>query len=461
MKVLIASRELSPFTKGGEIGNSVKDLALALKDQGCEVAFVLPAYSSFLEQMELSLLYEKDLSIGKDDFKVAFFKAEFSGIPLYLVYSSVLLLNDQAERSVFFCRLASILLRALEPPPDILIANDWDTGLLIPFAKEEVKDISTVFVIHNMSHGLVPLEKKEIVGLSDSYYEEEKIGFYGQISLLKAGIFFSDAVVTLSPTYAEEIQKPEFGAGVDKMLKDMNHKLYGILNGCNYNQWNPETDLFIKRRYSENDLDGKLVCKQDLIEKLKIADKTKAIYTPIIAMPTELEEHKGCSLVIRAASRLAEMNVIVAVLGKGDPIVENIFWELCSVYPDNFYLLKDTDQVTLHRLIAGADMVLIPSLFEPCGVTQMYAMRYGTLPIVRATGGLNDTVTDPTESFPGTGFKFYKADPYDMLKAIERAISTYKDAEMWKKMMKNAMKQRFLWSSCAKEYIRVFRKLKS
>ncbi len=459
MKVLIVSKELFPYTEG-ETANNVKELALALRNEGCEVTLVIPAYPFLLEQKELIPICNQNINIGEDEFRAVFFKTESSGLPVYLIYSPALFSKDQAESSVFFCKLVFLLIKkVLKRAPDILLANDWTTGLLMPLAKEEAKDSCGIFVIHNMAHGLIPSEKKHIIGLSEAYYREENMGFYGQISLLKAGIIYSDAIITLSPTYAKEIQTPEFGAGVDDVLRNASHKLYGILNGCNYTLWNPETDPFIKRCYSEDDLEGKLVCKKELLEELRIADSSNAVNIPIIAMPLELEEQNGCSLVISAANRLAEMGLIIISLGRGDPIVENLFCELKNIYPNNFYLLKRWDQITLHKLIAGADMLLIPSLFEPCGTVQMYGMRYGTLPIVRATGGLNDTVTDPEESFPGTGFKFYRADPFDMLKAIERALSAYKDKKIWTQMMKNAMKKRFLWSSTAKEYIKVFKEL--
>ena len=462
MRVFVVSKELSPFTSNKELGDNIKNLALALRDEGCRVSLVIPGYPSLLEQREPSLFCDQSLNIEGNSFRVIILRTEFFGIPLYFIYSPAIFSEDQAESALFFCKSVSLLVKMLDRPPDVLLANDWETGLLMPLLKEEVKSVSKIFIIHNMSHGLVPLEKKHILGLPESYYSEEEMGFYGQISLLKAGILYSDAIITSSPTYAKEIQRPEFGAGVDNILRDINHKLYGILNGCDYTRWNPETDLFIKECYSEHNLTGKLVCKEDLIKELKIADSLKDIQqTPILAMPMKLEEHKGCSLVIQAARRLAEMKLIIVALGKGDPILENLFWELSIIYPDTFYLLKKNDHVTLHKLIAGADMVLIPSLFEPCGVMQMYAMRYGTIPVVRATGGLNDTVIDPEESFPGTGFKFYKADPYDMVKAIERALSVYGNKEIWYKMVRNAMKQRFLWSSCAKQYVKIFKKLQA
>ncbi len=459
MRVLVVSKELSPFTDDKELGDNIKNLALALRDEGCKVNLMIPGYPSLLDQREASLFCAQSLNIGGNSFRISILRTEFFGIPLYLIYSPAIFSEDQAEGALFFCKFVSLFVKMLDRPPDILLANNWETGLLMPLLKEEMKSISKIFVIHNISHGFVPLGKKYILGLPESYYEE--MGFYGQISLLKAGILYSDAIITSSPTYAKEIHRPEFGAGLDNILRDLNHKLYGILNGCDYTQWNPETDLFIKKCYSEHELSGKLVCKEELIKELKIGNSLKNIQTPILAMPMKLEEHKGCSLVIQAARRLAEMNLIIVALGRGDPIIENLFWELSIIYPDTFYLLKRDDQVTFHKLIAGADMVLMPSLFEPCGVMQMYAMRYGTIPVVRATGGLNDTVIDPEESFPGTGFKFYKADPYDMVKAIERALSVYGNKEIWYKMVRNAMKQRFLWSSCAKQYVKIFKKLQA
>lgn len=474
MRILIASAELAPFAKVGGLGDTVKDLALALRDEGCDVELVIPGYLQVLEdKKDIFPIFNGNIEIGGDSLELRIFRSDFSGIPLYLINNPEMFsrkgiygdeegeYKDNAERFIFFCHSIPVLLNTLGRSPDVLLANDWHTGLLMPFIKEgKIKNTSGVFVIHNMIHGLVHPEKIHIIGLPESYYGTDGLEFYGNMSLLKAGIVYSDAIITVSPTYAKEIQEPEFGAGLDGLMRSVSHKIHGILNGADYETWNPEKDRYIKANYSLDNIEGKRLCKQDLINEMNLADYTKDM--PIIGMVTRLVEQKGCTLVIEGAREIFDMGALMVVLGKGEPILENLFLELKNAYHDLFALKIGFDEALAHKIIAGADMLLMPSLYEPCGLTQMYAMRYGTIPIVRATGGLNDTVTDPKEGKGiGTGFKFHEKSAYDMIKAIDRAIKTYHDKGLWEAMMKEAMKQEFSWRESAKKYMDVFKDLRS
>ncbi len=363
--------------------------------------------------------------------------------------------KTRAEESVLFCSSLALLLKELPFCFDILIACDWQTSLLLAYKKEgRIKAKAGIFFLQEMEHGFLPKNSDKVLDLPGRYFDE--IDFYGEKSLLKAGILYSDAIVTLSPTYTKELQNPEYAAGLDELIRKVKYKVFGILGGVDYQNWDPEKDIFIKENYSEKKLKGKISCKIDLLEELKIPKKKRDVEVPIIAMVTELEEQKGCTLVIEAAQRILSMPLLMVIMGRGDPILEDIFLRLSEAYPNKFYVFLRSDPILCHKIIAGADMLLMPSLLAPYSKMHIYSMRYGTIPIVRATGMLNDTVTDPDESTHATGFKFQRPDPYDMLKTIERAISVYKNKMKWNKIVKNAMKEVFSWDLTAEKYLRLF-----
>jgi len=437
MRVLIASFELP----------QIKDLAISLKKKGISVDIAIPFSSIYADSLKL----EPSILLEKDEVKI--FKTDLYGLDSYVVLMDQ---KNEEEDSVSFCNSLCLISDFLHSY-DILISNNWHTALLMPYMKQgKIKASYGIFLIPEMRHGFFDLDKGYELGFSKE--EIDQVEFYGSISLLKVGIIYSDAIVTISPTYAKEIQTPQYGAGIDDLMRRMNHKIYGILNGVDYENWDPEKDIFIKKRYSKNDLDKKRICKEDLISKIGIP-KEDAIDKPIIAMISDLEEDKGFPLVIEAFSKICQIGPIMVISGTGDPIIEGLLLHMREFYPERLFIFLQKNQPFLHKIIAGSDMILMPYIFEPCGSMQMYAMRYGTIPIVRATGGLNDTVIDPEEGYPETGFKFYDPDSNEMIKAIERAITTYYDKTKWNKMILNAMDKRFSWENTAEEYIKLFNML--
>jgi starch synthase len=472
LNVLIAASEASPLAKAGGLGDVVGSLPLALRDLDCRVVVALPAYRQALEQAgDLKLTAEGlPVRLGKSELTVDILLGKLApGVPVCLfrqdrffdrseLYgSSQGEYPDNRERFIFFSRCIPALCSATGFDPDVILANDWQTGLVMALLhKGALPRTAGVFVIHNMGYlGLVPPEKAENIGLPDSYYGMDGMEYYGQLSLLKAGITYAQAVITVSPTYAREIQAPESGAGLDGLMRSIKDRLYGILNGVDYEEWNPATDRNLAANYSPGDLSGKAMCKQDILKTMGLPDEL--LDRPVIGMVTRLFDQKGCQLVAEAAEDLFALNTGVVLLARGDEDYESLFSELQGRYPDRFGLNLGFDAPLAHKIVAGCDMFLIPSLYEPCGLTQMFSLRYGTIPVVRATGGLEDTVTDPNEGdTPGTGFKFKAFKAEALLKAVGRAVEAFHDRDTWQAMMLEGMAKDFSWERSAKEYLAVF-----
>ncbi len=472
LDVLIAASEAAPLAKAGGLGDVVGSLPSALRDLGCRVVVALPAYRQVLEQTgDLRLTAEGlPVRLGKSELTAEILVGKLApGVPVCLVRQDVFFdrnglysdskgeYTDSRERFIFFSRSIPALCSAAGFEPDVILANDWQTGLVMALLHEgDLPRTAGVFAIHNMGYpGLVPPENIEYIGLPDSYYRMDGMEYYGQMSLLKAGIVYSQAVITVSPTYAKEIQTPEFGSGLDGLMRSIKDRIYGILNGVDYEEWNPATDGNLAANYSSGDLAGKTLCKQDLLKTMGLPDDL--LDRPVIGMVTRLFDQKGCQLVAEAAEDLFAMNTGLVLLAQGDENYESLFSELKGRYPDRFGLKLDFDAGLAHKIVAGCDMFMIPSLYEPCGLTQMFSLKYGTIPVVRATGGLEDTVTDPDEGRnPGTGFKFEAFEAEALLKAVARAVETFHNLDAWQAMMLEGMAKDFSWRRSAKEYLAVF-----
>ncbi len=290
------------------------------------------------------------------------------------------------------------------------------------------------------------------VGLDPVLYHTEGLEFNGMISYLKGGIIFSDAVTTVSPTYAREIQTPEYGFGFDGLLRSRNYKLRGILNGVDYTEWNPETDSYLPAHFSADDLSGKAECKRQLLAEMGLSGDLER---PLIGIVSRFADQKGFDLVAGIAAPLAEENVALAVLGSGDQRFEDMFRQLNAARPDKFAVKIGYDNALAHRIEAGSDMFLMPSRYEPCGLNQIYSLRYGTVPIVRATGGLEDSVDS------STGFKFGQYSPAALAGAIGRALEAWQSREAWRERMRRGMAKDFSWDASAVEYQRLYAGLAS
>ena len=474
LSILMAASEAAPLAQAGGLGDVVGSLPPVFRDMGHRVAVVLPAYRHILEK---GIPFEPaaiglPVRLGRLTLTADILMGELCpGVPAYLVRrdeffdraqlygSSQGEYIDNRERYIFFSRSIPALCEAVGFIPDIILANDWQTGLVMALlAKGIFPQTAGVFAIHNLGYlGLVPPERRESIGLPDIYYTMEGFEYFGQMSLLKAGIVYAQEVITVSPTYAREIQMPEYGLGMAGLMYSVRDRLHGILNGVDYKIWDPATDQNIAANYSHRDLSGKALCKKDLLKEMGLPNDLSE--RPLVGMVTRLFDQKGCRLVAEAAEELFALDLGLVLLAAGEMSYQQLFTELQAQHPSRFGLRLGFDTVLSHKIFAGCDMFLMPSLYEPCGLTQMYSLKYGTIPIVRATGGLQDTVVDPNEAHSsGTGFKFDRFHKDDLIAAVRRAINAFRDCKIWQAMMRKAMAQDFSWEHSAREYIAVFEK---
>jgi len=372
---------------------------------------------------------------------------------------------DNGERFAFFCRASLQALKKMDFRPDILHCHDWQSAMALAylrFAYQEdpfYSSIRSLFTIHNLAYqGIFDRGVLERIGLPDYLFNMEDLEFYGRVNFLKAGVLYSTAVNTVSPRYSQEIQTPEFGHGLDGLLRKRRQELYGILNGVDYTDWNPATDKFLARPYDAHDLGGKSDCKRDVLASysLPLDAETK----PLIGMVSRLASQKGFDILCLAVEEILSTGACLIILGTGDAVYENILLSLHEKYPGRLGLKIAFDDALAHKIYAGSDIFLIPSRYEPCGLTQMYSLRYGTIPVVRATGGLEDTIEefDP-QKLAGNGFKFREYKASALVEAVRRAVATYEDKEKWRVLMVNAMACDFSWGKSASQYLRLYEKI--
>lgn len=472
LSVLVAASEIAPLAQTGGLAEVTGSLPKALAAAGLDVAVAMPAYRSVLEKggpFELAVP-DVPVRIGSRHLSAQILRGELApGIPLYLVRRSEFFdrsqlygddmgdYYDNPERYIFFCRALMAMAPTVGFVPDVILGNDWQTGLMMPLLDlGALPRTAGVFTVHNQGYlGLVPNESMGNIGLPDRYYGMNGLEYYGQMSLLKAGIVYAHAVTTVSPTYAREVQTPEFGQGLDGVMRTVSHRLRGILNGVDYRVWNPALDDHIAAQYDPSDMSGKKLCKKDLLKRMDLPEAL--MDKPLIGMVSRLTAQKGINLLAEAAEEMFRRDVGLVVLGSGEPWWEDQAVKLKERFPDRMGLELGYDPIMAHRIIAGADVLLMPSLYEPCGLAQMFSLKYGTIPVVRATGGLNDTVFDPEDGHdPGTGFKFGPFQSMALLRAVRRAVAAYHDPDLWRAMVREAMEQDFSWERSAGEYIRVF-----
>lgn len=472
LSVLVVTPEAAPLARTGGLAEVAGSLPLVLRDLGCQVAVAMPAYRCALESGPGWETAAKDLPVrlGGVHLTAEALVGELApDVPIYLLRRDEFFDRshlygggqgdyfDNPERFIFFSRAIFPLCSSVGFVPDVILANDWQAGLVMPLLHlGALPRTAGVFTIHNQGFlGLVPPERINNIGLPQRYYTLQGLEYYGQMSLLKAGIVYAQAVVTVSPAYAQEIQTPEFGHGLDGLMRSVSHRLYGILNGVDYQVWNPAADEHLAARYSPRDLSGKARCKQELLLKMGLPDYLRD--KPVVGMVTRMTAQKGCSLVIEGIEELLKHDLGLVVLGAGDADFEAAFSEIQALRPDRIGLAVDFDPPLARQIIAGCDMFLMPSLFEPCGLAQMFSLKYGTVPIVRAVGGLSDTVIDPEEGRgPGTGFKFNRFRTHALIRAVRRAVEAFNDRDRWRAMVLEGMAQDFSWDRSAREYLAVF-----
>ena len=371
---------------------------------------------------------------------------------------------DNLQRFSFFCHEALETAKREGFRPDIVHAHDWQSALLPVLLKIKkasdpfFRDVKSVMTVHNLAYqGLFPQKQYGLLGLDPSLYSIDGFEFYGKINLLKAGLLYADAVTTVSPTYAKEIQMRQFGFGLEGVIKNRAKNLHGILNGLDMKLWDPSGDKRIPAAYSSTDLSGKKICKTELQKSCGFEPDPNV---PIFAMVTRLAEQKGLDILSEAADKFLSKNVQFVLLGEGDRVYHTTFRNIGKRHPKKSHILLGFNAEKAHAIYAGADFFLMPSYYEPCGLGQIISMRYGALPIVRNVGGLADTVKDLRVSAGvGNGFVFEEQNPEDLLDTIDRALKLYEDKKQLEFAMKRAMEQDFSWGSSAKKYMGVYESL--
>ncbi|MFH1076463.1 MAG: glycogen synthase GlgA [Pseudomonadota bacterium] len=480
LKILFLASETAPIAKTGGLADVAGALPIALHDLGCDVRVVMPYYRQIKDKgVDAKLILQGvGVNIGRlrlvDDIYQAYLKDK---VALYLVHKEEFFDRnylygtpqneyfDNAERFVYLTRAALEYCRRARFAPDIIHCNDWHTALAPVYLKTCYRDISefkktrSVLTIHNLAYqGQFDAGEFSTTGLPNAVYAIDGIEFWGKINFLKAGILFSDAITTVSKQYREEMQTPEFGHGLDGVLRQRNSDLYGILNGVDYSEWDPAIDPLIAKHYSLADLSGKNECKKDIVSSLHL--EQSYAQRPILAMINRLTEQKGCDLVSRLIDRLVQMGVGLVLLGEGEEKYNEMFGAFRRLYAGKAGIVIGYNHQLAHRIIAGADMLLMPSRYEPCGLTQMYALKYGAVPIVRDVGGLSDTISEfNPETGEGTGFKFKDYSEHALMETIEHALKCFQDVQLWDNIMRNGMKVDFTWDNAAREYMKIYEKV--
>lgn len=477
MRLVFVSSEVAPFSKTGGLGDVAGALPAALARRGHDVTVITPRYSSVdIGSFDLRRRRSR-LSIpikgravqgglleanGPGGATILFIDqpSYFDRADLYGVDGKDY--EDNDERFTFFCRAVLETCRVTGISPEIIHCNDWQTGplpVLLQFEyrdRPELNSTGTVFTVHNLGYqGLFPPEAMMTLGLPWDLFTPSSLEFYGKVSFMKAGLVFADKLTTVSRQYAEEIRTPGMGHGLEKVLSERAAELRGILNGADYSTWNPEHDPRIAAKYSGADLTGKAACKAELQHRLGLPASSGK---PLIGNISRFTSQKGIDLFLDAAEQFMGLDCQWVFLGTGDPGIEEALQQLAQRYPARLAVHVGFDEDLAHQIQAGADIFLMPSRYEPCGLNQIYSLRYGTVPVVRAVGGLEDTIDDISEG-EGNGFKFKEATSAALLATVNRALNLFTDREAWRSLMQYGMSQDFSWDLPARRYETVYREV--
>ncbi|WP_082054161.1 glycogen synthase GlgA [Methyloterricola oryzae] len=468
-KVLFATSEVYPLIKTGGLADVSGSLPLALKGLDHDVRIIMPAYGDLLAA--LAKLQTTRIMHGSGAIEIHETTLPGADIPVWLVAHAGCFDRpgnpylgpdgqpwpDNADRFALLCRVAVEVAMnrvGLRWKPDIVHCNDWQTGLIPALLGDEPGHPATVFTIHNLAYqGLFPPETFGQIALPKRFWTCHALEFYGSLSFIKGGLVYADRISTVSPNYAVEIQGEEFGCGLEGLLRQRADRLSGILNGIDEDAWNPAHDPHIPHPFDSNDLSGKAKNKAALQRHFGLEENPGLA---VLALVGRLVQQKGIDLVIDLLPKLAEMPLQLVILGSGERRYERVLEKWAALYPDRIALKFGYDEALAHLIEAGADVFLMPSRFEPCGLNQMYSQHYGTVPVVRSVGGLADTVDDasPTNMTLGkaTGIVFHEAEPAALFGAIQRALNLYATPDMWLRMQKTGMERDFSWRQSARQY---------
>jgi starch synthase len=473
LKVLFAAAEAVPFVKTGGLGDVIGSLPKALQSIGIEICVILPKYklipARYLDGM--SVKKSISLTIGSRDQSFAIEEYQHDGITFYFIDNKeyfyrddIYGYDDDAERYGFFCQAILESLPHLNLKPDIIHCHDWHTGLVSVYltdhyqGEEYYRDIATVFTIHNLKYqGVFPKGVLPQLGLSEQLFTIDGLEFYDQVNFMKGGLNFSDIITTVSDNYAQEILYPFFGEKLEGLLSSRRKDLYGILNGIDYVEYNPVKDDLIYTKYHKNALVKRNENKLKLQEQFNLPVNKEI---PLIAIVSRLVAQKGMDLIAHVLDEILSLDVQMLILGTGDKKYADMFIDAANRYPEKISANIMFDNTLAHRIYAGSDMLLMPSQFEPCGLSQLIALRYGCIPIVRETGGLSDTIKPYNEfTHQGNGFSFRNYNAHEMLHVIEKAIEYHQNSVEWKNIIKNAMNCDYSWKSSALKYKKLYERI--
>ncbi len=479
MHIVFAASECLPFIKTGGLADVIGSLPREIVKRGHQVTVYIPFYRQVRDHFPEKTIAIPSITIPfqyYNRFAAVVDGGKRDGVQFYFIDCPELFdretpyataagdYPDNWERFGLFCRAVLEASKQLGVP-DIFHVHDWQTSLLpvylrtVYYFDPVLRNVGTVLTVHNAGyHGLFPPVTVERLLLPWDIFTPDKVEFFDSFNFLKGGIVYSDMLTTVSHKYAEEIQTPEFGHGLEGVLQNRSSDLRGILNGVDYAKWDPATDGRIAAHYSMDDLSGKTECKRDLLHAFGAPHLPED--TAVLGIVSRLATQKGFDLTAQIVERLTFEKVFLVVLGTGEPYYENLFRTLHERFPEKISVRITYDETLAHKVEAGSDIYLMPSRYEPCGLNQIYSLKYGTVPVVRATGGLDDTIEewDP-EKRTGTGFKFENYYAEDYLRAVQRALATFQDKGAWLTLMRNGMKQDFSWAKPTQEYIEVYKEV--
>ena len=461
MKIVMCASEVVPFAKTGGLADVAGALPLALEQEGHDVIIVMPRYKSIQSPKFDIKKLKGDISYSTTGKKIKVYFIENDGY-----YNRDNLYGektgdypDNLDRFSYYCKRTLELLKEIDFRADIIHVHDWQASLIPVYLKNTYandafyKKTKTVLTIHNIGYqGLFPKDQFPRLGLDWSLFGIEGLEFYNQVNVLKGGMMFSDVINTVSPTYAKEIQTKEFGFGLEGVLAKRRDSVFGILNGIDYDIWNPETDKYIAKGFSADDASDKLACKADLQKYCNLPTRKDV---PLLGIVSRLAQQKGFDILAEGIDEICKMDLQLVILGTGDIKYHQIMEDMVRKYPKVISLHLKFDDPLAHKIYAGSDIFVMPSRYEPCGLGQLISFRYGTIPLVFKTGGLADTVSDKN------GYIFDNYSKGALIETIKSAVATFKDEKKWKALVTRAMKSDFSWEESARKYVELYAKAKA